>query len=75
MDVAIAQKLSARVETALRAILGNETDDFDLPEWDATTYINQHFPDEQSLNGIDRQIAAMDIEIKELDESILGETP
>jgi hypothetical protein len=53
-------------------ILGAETDDFDAAEFDTVDYINRHFPDEKSLEGIDRQIAAMDVEIRDLDESILG---
>jgi hypothetical protein len=53
-------------------ILGAETDDFDAAEFDTVDYINRHFPDEKSLDGIDRQVAAMDAEIRDLDESILG---
>jgi hypothetical protein len=72
MDTSIAQKLTARVEAAIKTILGNETDEFDAPEFDVVDYVNAHFPDEKSLGGLDAQIAAMELEIRELDGSILG---
>lgn len=72
MDTQIAQKLTPRVEAAIKTILGNETDEFDEPTFDVVDYVNKHFPDEKSLGGLDAQIAAMELEIRDLDNSILG---
>ena len=72
MDTSIAQKLTSRVEAAIKTILGAESDEFDAPDFDVVGYVNQHFPDEKSLGGLDSQIASMELEIRELDNSILG---
>lgn len=53
-------------------ILGAETDAFDAPDFDVVDYVNKHFPDDKSLGGLDPQVAAMEAEIRELDNSILG---
>lgn len=75
MDTSIAQRLTARVESAIKTILGNETDEFDASQFDVVDYVNKHFPDEKSLGGLDSQIAAMELEIRDLDNSILGASP
>ena len=60
----IAQNLSARVEDAIRAVLGAESDELDGPTFDALAYINKRFPDEKSLNGLEHVIMDYDAEIK-----------
>ena len=72
METSIAQKLTPRVESAIKTILGAETDAFDMPDFDVVDYVNKHFPDDKSLSGLDAQIAEMEMEIRELDGSILG---
>ena len=61
---AIAQHLSARVELAITQVLGAETDELDGPSFDAIAFINKKFPDEQSLDGLERAISEFDSEIK-----------
>ena len=72
METSIAQRLTPRVEAAIKTILGNETDAFDAPDFDVVEFVNKRFPDETSLTGLDSQIAEMESEIRELDQSILG---
>lgn len=72
MDTSIAQRLTPRVEAAIKTILGDETDAFDASQFDVVDYVNSHFPDDKSLGGLDAQIAAMELEIRDLDNSILG---
>ena len=57
---AIAQHLSARVELAITKVLGAETDELDGPSFDAIAFINKKFPDEHSLDGLERAIAEFD---------------
>lgn len=71
MDAVIAQHLSARVDAAIKKVLAGETDDFDTPEFDAVEWVNHKFPDEKSLESLDKCIASTEAEVKELDESIL----
>lgn len=76
MDAIIAQKLTPRVETALKKVLtadGEEGDAFDATDFDPIAFINKQFPNEASLGKLDGMITTMDTDIKELDESILGE--
>jgi hypothetical protein len=67
----IAQNLSARVEDAIKKVLGAETDELDGPSFDAVEFVNRKYADDRSLDGLDKAIAAYDAEIKELDESII----
>jgi hypothetical protein len=67
----IAQNLSARVEDAIKKVLGAETDELDGPSFDAVEFVNRKYADDRSLDGLDKAISAYDAEIKELDESIL----
>lgn len=60
----IAQNLSARVEDAIRSVLGAESDELDGPSFDALAYINKRFPDEKSLSGLENVIDDYDKEIK-----------
>jgi vacuolar protein sorting-associated protein 53 len=71
MEVMIAQSLTARVDAAIKKVLGGATDDFDAPEFSAEEWVNRRFPDEKSLEGLDACIASTDLEVKQLDESIL----
>jgi hypothetical protein len=52
-------------------VLGGVVDDFDAPEFSAEDWVNRRFPDEKSLEGIDSCITSTDLEVKQLDESIL----
>ena len=67
----LAQNLSARVEEAIRQVLGASADELDGPTFDALSFVNKRFPDEKSLEGLDAAIAGYDKEIGMLDASIL----
>ena len=67
----LAQNLSARVEEAIRQVLGADSDELDGPTFDPVAFVNRTFPDEKSLDGLDRSIEAYDAEIRSLDASIL----
>ena len=60
----IAQNLSARVEDAIRAVLGAESDELDGPSFDVLAYINKRFPDEKSLCDLENVILDYDAETK-----------
>lgn len=64
MEAPIAQHLSARVEEAIRTVLGGESDELDGPSFDALAFINKRFPDEKSLSGLEGAISEYDLEIK-----------
>jgi hypothetical protein len=68
---AIAQALSARVEEAIRKVLGSDVDELDGPTFDAVAFTNRAFPDDRALEGLDKAIAGYDAEVRALDESIL----
>lgn len=48
----------------------HSTDPLDSPDFNCTAYINQLFPTEQSLSGIDEVIGRMETEITGIDEHI-----
>ena len=64
MDESIAQNLSARVEDAIKRVLGGECDELDGPSFDCVAHINKTFPNEDSLRGLERTIADCDAEIR-----------
>ena len=70
-EMELAQNLSARVEEAIRQVLGGAADELDGPSFDALAFVNKKFPDERSLEGLDAAIAGYDEEIRMLDASIL----
>lgn len=56
----------------LAQVLGGDGDEFDAPEFDAVAYVNRTFGGEATLGGLDRRIAELSRDIRELDESVLG---
>lgn len=46
-------------------VLGNEIDELDGPTFDPVDFINKKFPDERSLDGLDKAIGSYDAEIKQ----------
>jgi chromosome segregation ATPase len=71
LESAIAQTLSARVEEAIRKVLGSDVDELDGPTFDAVAFTNRAFADDRALEGLDKAIAGYDAEVRALDESIL----
>ncbi len=50
--------------TTCLQVLGGEADVLDGPTFDAVDFVNQKFPDEKSLEALDRAIADYDYEIQ-----------
>lgn len=59
------------VQSAIDQVL-QSTDPLDAPDFNATDYINQLFPNEQSLSAIDDVIGRMESEIGAIDQHIRG---
>lgn len=49
---------------SLVQVLGSESDELDGPSFDAIDFVNRKFPDERSLESLDRTISDYDYEIK-----------
>lgn len=60
---------SNEVQAAIEQVL-HATDPLDRPDFDSTEYINQMFPNEQSLSNIDDVIGKMKYEISVIDDNI-----
>lgn len=60
---------SDEVQAAIEQVL-QSTDPLDRPDFDSTEYINQIFPNEQSLSNIDEVIGKMKYEISVIDDNI-----
>jgi hypothetical protein len=45
--------------------LGGEADELDGPTFDAVDFVNKKFPDEKSLDGLDKAIQEYDFEIRQ----------
>lgn len=60
---------SSDVQSAIDQVL-QSTDPLDAPDFNATDYINQMFPTEQSLSAIDDVIGRMESEIGSIDQHI-----
>lgn len=60
---------SNEVQLAIEQVL-QSTDPLDRPDFDSTEYINQIFPNEQSLSNIDDVIGKMKYEISAIDDNI-----
>uniref|UniRef100_A0A1Q3F4F8 Vacuolar protein sorting-associated protein 53 homolog n=1 Tax=Culex tarsalis TaxID=7177 RepID=A0A1Q3F4F8_CULTA len=61
--------LSDEVQRAIEQVL-QSSDPLDAPEFDPTEYVNQLFPNEQSLSNIDDVIAKMEVDIGLIDDRI-----
>jgi glucosamine 6-phosphate synthetase-like amidotransferase/phosphosugar isomerase protein len=72
MEINVASHLSSEVQRAIEQVLETE-DPLTKPDFNATDYINQLFPTEQSLNAtcsIDDVIMKMEVEIQVIDDNI-----
>uniref|UniRef100_A0A336KA85 Vacuolar protein sorting-associated protein 53 homolog n=1 Tax=Culicoides sonorensis TaxID=179676 RepID=A0A336KA85_CULSO len=63
--------LSDNVQKCIEQVLQNQ-DPLNAADFDSTDYINQLFPNEQSLSNIDDIINKMELQISELDDNIRG---
>lgn len=63
--------LSNNVQQCIEQVLQNQ-DPLNSSDFDPTDYINQLFPNEQSLSNIDDIINRMELQISELDDNIRG---
>uniref|UniRef100_A0A182TEZ6 Vacuolar protein sorting-associated protein 53 homolog n=1 Tax=Anopheles melas TaxID=34690 RepID=A0A182TEZ6_9DIPT len=61
--------LSEDVQRAIEQVL-QSSDPLDQPDFNPTDYINQLFPNEQSLSNIDEVIAKMECDISLIDDNI-----
>lgn len=61
--------LSDEVQQAIEQVL-QSSDPLDHPDFDPTDYVNQLFPNEQSLSNIDDVIAKMEYDISLIDDNI-----
>ncbi|XP_053684665.1 vacuolar protein sorting-associated protein 53 homolog [Sabethes cyaneus] len=61
--------LSEEVQLAIEQVL-QSSDPLDHPDFDATEYVNQLFPNEQSLSNIDDVITKMEYDISSIDDNI-----
>lgn len=61
--------LSEEVQQAIEQVL-QSSDPLDHPDFDPTDYVNQLFPNEQSLSNIDDVIARMECDISLIDDNI-----
>lgn len=61
--------LSSDVQLAIDQVL-QSTDPFDRPSFNATDYINQMFPNEQSLANIDNHVQQLEISVSLIDDNI-----
>ncbi|XP_065090131.1 vacuolar protein sorting-associated protein 53 homolog [Ochlerotatus camptorhynchus] len=61
--------LSEEVQQAIEQVL-QSSDPLDHPDFDPTDYVNQLFPNEQSLSNIDDVIAKMEYDISLIDDNI-----
>lgn len=61
--------LSSEVQAAIEQVL-HSNNPLDQPDLDISDYINQLFPNEQSLSNIDDVIAKMECEISVIDDNI-----
>ncbi|XP_058833094.1 vacuolar protein sorting-associated protein 53 homolog [Topomyia yanbarensis] len=61
--------LSDEVQQAIEQVL-QSSDPLDHPDFDATDYVNQLFPNEQSLSNIDDVITKMEYDISLIDDNI-----
>lgn len=62
---------SSEVQSVIDQVL-QSADPLDAPDFNATDYINQLFPTEQSLSSIDDVIGRMETEIGSIDQHIRG---
>ncbi|GAB0089298.1 Vacuolar protein sorting-associated protein 53 homolog [Sergentomyia squamirostris] len=64
--------LSSDVQAAIEQVLQNPgtASPLDHPDFNSTDYINQLFPNEQSLSNIDDVIAKMECEVSVIDDNI-----
>ncbi|XP_039437386.1 vacuolar protein sorting-associated protein 53 homolog [Culex pipiens pallens] len=61
--------LSDEVQRAIEQVL-QSSDPLDHPDFDPTDYVNQLFPNEQSLSNIDDVITKMEVDIGLIDDNI-----
>lgn len=64
-------KLSDQVQKCIEDVL-QSNDPLNSSDFNATDYINQLFPNEQSLSSIDDVIGKMEFQISEIDDNIRG---
>lgn len=70
MDAEFTSALPPDVELAIRESLGPDVDELDAPDFDAVDYINNHFPNEDALDGLEAFILQHDRKLNQLDENI-----
>jgi vacuolar protein sorting-associated protein 53 len=70
MEDIIRIELSSDVQNTIEQVLQDKNDPLCKSDFNATTYINQLFPNEIALNGIDDIISQMQIEVLQIDDNI-----